>query len=193
VGEQEEEIPQHEIDISTDDHQVSTKHAPDSSVLVGDLPPDKKQQEVGPSGHTEEMQEPNLEQIYTVGSQENTLTWGEQSILEPIDEVVNIQSIAYDRKRKSIMKRTTEKRSFTVDSLILITIEEKLISIKNVRTSELIGAGMEITDVTLDRARKDEEELVAALKELEHLRHLEKYYQDSTQTTVFLRSEFQYA
>ena len=31
------------------------------------------------------------------------------------------------------------------------------------------------------------------LKELEHLRHLVKYYQDSTQATVFLRSKFQEA
>jgi hypothetical protein len=50
---------------------------------------------------------------------------------------------------------------------------------------------MAITDATLDRAMKDEEDLVDAMKELEHLRHLEKYYQDSTQATVFLRSEFE--
>jgi hypothetical protein len=56
---------------------------------------------------------------------------------------------------------------------------------------ELIDAGMEITHATLDRARKDEEELAIALKELEHLRHLAKYYQNSTQATIFLRSEFQ--
>jgi hypothetical protein len=52
---------------------------------------------------------------------------------------------------------------------------------------------MEITDDTMDRERKYEEQLVIVLKELEHLHHLEKYYQDSTQATVFLRSEFQYA
>jgi hypothetical protein len=39
--------------------------------------------------------------------------------------------------------------------------------------------------------RKYEEELATMLKELEHLHHLEKYYQDSTQATMFLRSEFQ--
>jgi hypothetical protein len=50
---------------------------------------------------------------------------------------------------------------------------------------------MAITDATLDRARRDEKELVVVLKDLEHLRHLEKYYQDSTQAMVFLRSEFQ--
>jgi hypothetical protein len=57
--------------------------------------------------------------------------------------------------------------------------------------SELIDAEMAITDATLDRERRDEKDLAAALKELEHLRHLEKYYQDSTLATMFLRSEFQ--
>jgi hypothetical protein len=122
----------------------------------------------------------------------NTLTWGEQQIPEPVDEVTDIQGITYDRKRKVIMKRTTKKRRLTLDSLILITIEEKMIVTEHAKTSELIGIGMAITDATLDRERRDEKEL-AALKELEHLRHLEKYYQDSTQAIVFLRSEFQNA
>ena len=50
---------------------------------------------------------------------------------------------------------------------------------------------MTITDATLDREIRDEKELGDALKELEHLCHLEKYYQDSTRATMFLRSEFQ--
>jgi hypothetical protein len=50
---------------------------------------------------------------------------------------------------------------------------------------------MVIIDATLDRARKYEEELASMLKELEHLHHLEKYYQDSMQATIFLKSEFQ--
>jgi hypothetical protein len=33
--------------------------------------------------------------------------------------------------------------------------------------------------------------LAIAKKELDHLRHLEKYYQDSTQAIVFMKSEFQ--
>jgi hypothetical protein len=81
------------------------------------------------------------------------------------------------------MKRTTKKRKLTLDSSILITSEEKVLSAKHAKMFEIIRAGMAITDATLD--------LVAALKELEHIRHLEKYYQDSTQATVFLRSEFQ--
>jgi hypothetical protein len=72
------------------------------------------------------------------------------------------------------MKRTTKKRRLTVDSSILITTEEKLISTKHAKMSELIRAGMAITNATLDRERKYEEELATALKEPEHLHHLEK-------------------
>jgi hypothetical protein len=110
-----------------------------------------------------------------------------------VDEVVDIQAIAYDLKRKSIMKKTTKKRRLTLDSSILITTEEKLIITEHAKMSELISEGMEIIDATLDRARKYEEELVIVIKELEHVRHLDKYYQDSTQSAVFLRSKFQYA
>jgi hypothetical protein len=89
------------------------------------------------------------------------------------------------------MKRMTKKRRLTLESSILITIEEKLIRKDHAKTSEIIDVGMEITYATLDRARKYEEEIPAALKELEHLCNLEKYYQDSTLAIVFLRSEFQ--
>jgi hypothetical protein len=52
---------------------------------------------------------------------------------------------------------------------------------------------MEITYATLDKAKRDENELTVALKELEHLCHLDKYYQDTTQVTVYLGSEFKEA
>jgi hypothetical protein len=74
------------------------------------------------------------------------------------------------------MKRTTKKRRITLDSSILITIEDKLFSTEHAKTSEVIDAGMAITNSTLDRARKYEEELATALKDLEHLHHLGKYY-----------------
>jgi hypothetical protein len=74
------------------------------------------------------------------------------------------------------MKRTTKKRRLTLDNSILITTKEKLIIMEHAKMSELSFAGMEIAYATLDRERKDEEELAAMLKELEHLRHLVKYY-----------------
>jgi hypothetical protein len=146
---------------------------------------------VEPSRHMEEVQEPILEQIHTTGSLGNTLTWGEQQIPEPVDEVVDIQAITYDRKRKSIMKRTTKKRRLTLYSSFS-SLQRRICSTQSTpRHPSLSGIGMAITDATLDRERRDEKELVTALKELEHLHHLEKYYQDSTQAMVFLRSEFQ--
>jgi hypothetical protein len=86
---------------------------------------------------------------------------------------------------------TTKKRRITLDHSILITMEENFINTEHAKTSELIGAGMEISNATLDREKRDEEELVAALKELENLSHLKKYYQDTTQAAVFLRNNFQ--
>jgi hypothetical protein len=93
-----------------------------------------------------------------------------------MDAVANINSIAYDQKKKAIFQRTTKKRRITLDRSILITIEENLINTENSRTYELIVMGMEISDATLDRAKRDEKELASTLKELEHLRHLDKYY-----------------
>ena len=54
----------------------------------------------------------------------------------------------------------------------------------------MIGAGTAITDGMLDRAKKNEKELASTKKELDHLHHLAKYYQDLMQAVVFLRSEF---
>jgi hypothetical protein len=89
------------------------------------------------------------------------------------------------------MKRTTKKRRLTLDSSILITTEEKLINTEHAKMSKIIDIGMAIIDANLDRERKDEAELATALNKLEHLHHLPKYYQDSTQAMMFLRSEFQ--
>jgi hypothetical protein len=48
------------------------------------------------------------------------------------------------------MKRTTKKIRLMLDSSILMTTEEKLLNTKHAKTSELIDAGMAITDAMLD-------------------------------------------
>jgi hypothetical protein len=103
ITEEKEEAPQQKIDISTTDYQVSTEPTPDASISTGTQPPDEKQIEVRPSEHMEEVQEPSLEQIYIIGSLRNMLTWGDQQIPEPVDEVVDIHAITYDWKRKYFM------------------------------------------------------------------------------------------
>jgi hypothetical protein len=117
----------------------------------------ERQTKDGPSKHMEEVQYPSLEQVYTIVSLGNTLTWGYQQIPEPVDEVDDIHAIAYDHKRKAIVQRATKKRRITLDRSILITTEENLINTEQAKTSKLIGVGMEITDATLDIAKRDEE------------------------------------
>jgi hypothetical protein len=121
------------------------------------------------------------------------LTWEDQQIPEPMDEVAKIHAITYDQKRKAIMQRTTKKRRITLDCSILITTEENMINTEHAKTFELIDAGMEIIDATLDRVKRDEKELSFSLKEVEHLHHLVKYYHYTTHATMFLRSKFKEA
>jgi hypothetical protein len=104
------------------------------------------------------------------------MSWGDQQIPEPVDEIIDIHAIAYNRKNKVVMRRTTNKRKLTLNSTLLITIEETLFDTKNAKMIELIGAGMAITTTTLDRERRDERELAAMKKELDHLQHQAKYY-----------------
>jgi hypothetical protein len=125
-GGKKEEVQQQEIETSTIDHQVSTELITEYSILSDTSPIDEHQTKLKPPKL--EVQEPVLEQIHTTGSLGNTLTLGEQQIPEPVDEVADIQVICYDRKRKVVMKRTTKKRRLMLDSSILITMEEKLLS-----------------------------------------------------------------
>jgi hypothetical protein len=123
----------------------------------------------------------------------NTLTWGDQHIPKLVDKVADIHAIAYDQRKKAIIHRTTKKKSITLYRSILITTEEHLINKTHVKTSKLIDAGMTITDATLDRAKRDENEMAVALGEFEHLCHLVKYYEDTTTAIVYLRNEFKEA
>jgi hypothetical protein len=129
--------------------------------------------------------------LYTTESIGNTLSLGDQQIPELVDEVADIQEIAYDKKMKVLMRRTVKKRKIMLDSTLLITTEEMLFDTKSVKMTELIGARMDITDATLDKEKMDEREVASMKKELDHLRHQAEYYQNSTQAMVLLNYEFQ--
>jgi hypothetical protein len=110
-----------------------------------------------------------MEHLFTTGSLGNNLSWGDQQIPEPAKEAVDIHAIAYDRKRKVVMKRTIRKKKLTLDSTLFITTEETLFDTKSAKMIDLIGARMTITDATLDRAKMDEREVAVVKKELDHL------------------------
>jgi len=72
----------------------------------------------------------------------------------------------------------------------VVTTEENLINTSDARTFELIGVGKSLSDATQDKAKRDEKELADTQEELEHLCHLVKYYKGDTQTTMYLKDEF---
>jgi hypothetical protein len=97
-----------------------------------------------------------------------------------VDAVIDIQAITYDKKRIDVMRRKSKKRSVTLDSTLLITIEETLLNTENAKTTKMIEERMVIIDAMLDIVKRDEKELVSTKKELDHPHHLVKYYQDLT-------------
>jgi hypothetical protein len=97
------------LDSSTADGQVSNKHVPDISIFPNIQIPDERQIEVRPTRQNDEVREPTLEHIYTMGSLGDNLTWGDQQIPEPVDEVAYIYAISYDQKRKAIVQRSAKK------------------------------------------------------------------------------------
>jgi hypothetical protein len=99
-----------------------------------------------------------------VGILDNTLSYGDQQIPEPVDEIVDIQELSYERKRKVVMRRTTNKRKLTLNNTLLITTKETLFDTKNAKRNELIGACMAITDANLGRERRDEREIATMKK-----------------------------
>jgi hypothetical protein len=131
-----------------------------------------------------------LEHFHTPGSLGNSLSWGDQPIPEPVDEVVDVQAITYDRKIQLIVKRTGKKRRITLDSVVMITMEETLLDAGQSRVSELLGESMAISSATIDREREDEREVDSMREELVHLKHQVEYYQDTTQAVRFMRIEF---
>jgi hypothetical protein len=82
------------------------------------------------------------------------------------------------------------KIRISLDHSILVTTKENLINIADARMSKLISVGKALSDSTLDRARRDEKELAATLKELKYLCHLFKYYKGAMHIILYLRGEF---
>jgi hypothetical protein len=76
---------QKDVSDATTRIQASIELTPDTSIPLDTQVPDKHQEEVGPSEQNKEVQESDLEQIYTTGSPGNMLKWGDQQIPEPVN------------------------------------------------------------------------------------------------------------
>jgi hypothetical protein len=73
--------PQKEVNDSTDHEQVSIGYFLDVSISLDTQIPNKRQAEAKSSEYNEKVQEHDLEQVYTAENLGNTLTWGDQQIL----------------------------------------------------------------------------------------------------------------
>jgi hypothetical protein len=122
-----------------------------------------------------------MEHFYMAGSLGNTLSWGDQQIIEPIDKVLMCRPSLMTRNERQVMKRNVKRRRFNLDNNFFVTMKDTLFDIENTKVSELLGVGMVITNATLDEAKRDEQEATAMRNELEDLRHQAEYYQDTTQ------------
>jgi hypothetical protein len=78
LDELEERSSQKDVDDATTSIQESIDLPPNTSIPFDTQVLDKQQEEVEPSEKNKEVQESDLEQIYTTISLGNTLTWGEQ-------------------------------------------------------------------------------------------------------------------
>jgi hypothetical protein len=81
---------------------------------------------------------------------------GNQPIPDPLEEVVDLESIAYNRHKQAIVKRTRKRKQVDVDSVILCTTEESLLDIKKDKLSDLLSAGIAISHATIDKAKARE-------------------------------------
>jgi len=91
------------------------------------------------------------------------ISWGDQPIMEHVYEVVDVQEIYYDKKRKVVVRRTKNKRRLTLDNVVIISMEETLLDARN---SNLLGVGMAISSATIEREREDEREVDSMRDEL---------------------------
>jgi hypothetical protein len=107
-----------------------------------------------------------------------------------LDEVVDIEAIAYEHKIQLVVKRTTRKRNITLDNTMFITTEETLLDSEKYKVSKILGEGVAISQSTIDRAKEDEMEVHSMRRYLERLRHQVEYYSNANQEVILLRVEF---
>jgi hypothetical protein len=89
------------------------------------------------------------------------------------------------------MRIMQRKRKMTMDINVLLTLQETLFDAKKARVNELLGAGVVISDSTIDKDRAKEREDEELRRELESLRHQVHYYKDTTKAVLISKDDLQ--
>jgi hypothetical protein len=82
------------------------------------------------------------------------LAWGDKKIPEPLDEVVDIEAITYDKKIQVSVRRTSRKRKLNLDNTMVMTVEETLLDAKKDKVNEMLGAVVAISHATIDKSKE---------------------------------------
>jgi len=96
-----------------------------------------------------------------------------------------LESFAYDKKQKSIVKRTRRKRKTTLDNGVLCTSEEVIIDTNKAKLSQLYSPGLAISYASFDKEIMEERELEQVRIEIVSLKHQVQYHQKVRGVTNF--------
>jgi hypothetical protein len=70
-----------------------------------------------------------------------------------MEEVVDLELIAYNKRKYAMMKQTHKIKKANLDTSILCTIEEPMIDTKKTRFNDLLSVGIAISYATMDKAK----------------------------------------
>jgi hypothetical protein len=118
---------------------------------------------------------------------ENILSWGYQDILDSVNDVADLELIAYNKIKKTIAKQTQRKRRIDLDNTVICAIEEQVLDTKRAKLIELLSIGLAITHDTLVKAQSKVLDVQNLEKKNALLENHVKYYK-STQglITIFI-------
>jgi hypothetical protein len=119
-----------------------------------------------------------MEQVITPGIVENILSWVDQPILDPLEDVSDLEMIDYNRERKYCQADPKRKKE-DLDTTILCTIEEHVIDTKRARLSDLLSTGLAISHATMDKAIFEAKKIQNLGKQISLLENQVKYYKAS--------------
>jgi len=85
------------------------------------------------------------------------LSWGDQYITNPLEEVANLELIAYNKISQAIVKK--KKQNIDLDNTILCTTEEHVIYTKMGKIIDLLYNRLDILHATIYKTRSLEEDI----------------------------------
>jgi hypothetical protein len=98
------------------------------------------------------------------------------SYSKSLEEVANLESIAYNQCKQAIVKRTQKRKRVDVDNVIICTTEESLLDIKKAKLNDLLSVRIVISHATIEKVKAGEDEVENIRKQIATLKNQVEYY-----------------